>query len=194
LNPQERIAAIAKDYAAKPENTIIVSPDNRSRQQINQAVLVELQNTRAVAADNQKFETLTPRSDITEPTGLGRYATSRGMSSSTRPAAKTSESSAAVPPPCFPTNARENTVTVQRGDGQTVTYDSARLRGVNVFHVTEREFATGDGLQFTAPAKQLGIVRRDLGTITKLDLKPDHCSTRRQGGMDGNFLPLGAGR
>ena len=44
--PQERFQAIAKDYAAKPENTIIVSPDNRSRQEINQAVRSELQTTR----------------------------------------------------------------------------------------------------------------------------------------------------
>ena len=28
-NGQDRIAAIAKDYAARPENTIIVSPDNQ---------------------------------------------------------------------------------------------------------------------------------------------------------------------
>ena len=27
---QSAIAAIARDYAAKPENTLIVSPDNRS--------------------------------------------------------------------------------------------------------------------------------------------------------------------
>ena len=39
---QERIAAIARDYAAQPDNTIIVSPDNRSRQQINEAVRAEL--------------------------------------------------------------------------------------------------------------------------------------------------------
>ena len=37
-DPNERIAAIARDYAANPEKTIIVSPDNRSRQLINQAV------------------------------------------------------------------------------------------------------------------------------------------------------------
>ena len=37
-NATDRVAAIAKDYAAKPENTIIVSPGNRSRQQINEAV------------------------------------------------------------------------------------------------------------------------------------------------------------
>ena len=33
-NSVDRIAAIAKDYAAQPKNTIVVSPDNRSRQQI----------------------------------------------------------------------------------------------------------------------------------------------------------------
>ena len=40
--PQDRYAAIARDYAVKPENTLIVSPDNRSRQEINQAVRTEL--------------------------------------------------------------------------------------------------------------------------------------------------------
>jgi hypothetical protein len=62
---QERIAAIAKDYAAKPENTIIVSPDNRSRQQINLAVRAELQAKGTVTAGSQKFQTLTHRSDMT---------------------------------------------------------------------------------------------------------------------------------
>ena len=43
VDPQQRIAAIAKSYAAHPENTIIVSPDNASRRAINQAVRQELQ-------------------------------------------------------------------------------------------------------------------------------------------------------
>ena len=43
VDPQERIAAIAKSYAAHPENTLIVSPDNASRRAINQAVRQELQ-------------------------------------------------------------------------------------------------------------------------------------------------------
>ena len=48
-NGQDRISAIAKDYAEQPENTIIVSPDNRSRQQINEAVRTTLQNIGNVA-------------------------------------------------------------------------------------------------------------------------------------------------
>jgi ATP-dependent exoDNAse (exonuclease V) alpha subunit len=42
-NPQERIAAIARDYASNPKKTLIVSPDNASRRDINQAVRIELQ-------------------------------------------------------------------------------------------------------------------------------------------------------
>ena len=39
-----RIAAIAQDYAARPENTLVVSPDNASRRDINEAIRTELQN------------------------------------------------------------------------------------------------------------------------------------------------------
>jgi hypothetical protein len=36
-DPQRRIAAIARSYAAHPENTIVVSPDNASRDQPGRA-------------------------------------------------------------------------------------------------------------------------------------------------------------
>jgi molybdopterin-guanine dinucleotide biosynthesis protein len=61
----DRIAAIAKDYAATPENTIIVSPDNRSRQQINEAVRAELLQKGALSGDGKLFRTLSHRSDMT---------------------------------------------------------------------------------------------------------------------------------
>ena len=56
-NWHDRIAAIARDYAAQPENTIIVSPDNRSRQQINETVRVELRRNGTLAEDGQVFRT-----------------------------------------------------------------------------------------------------------------------------------------
>ena len=43
------------------------------------------------------------------------------------------------------------------------------MRGVNVFREVEREFATGDRLQFTVPNKDLGVANRDLGTIVGLE-------------------------
>ena len=52
-NQAERIAAIAKEYARQPENTLVVSPDNRSRAEINQAIRTELQGTGVVGREEQ---------------------------------------------------------------------------------------------------------------------------------------------
>ncbi len=67
------------------------------------------------------------------------------------------------------TNPRINTVTVEREDGQSITYDPRRLRGVNAYREVPREVATGERIQFTARDKDLGVNNRDLGIIIKID-------------------------
>ncbi|MDG7001700.1 MAG: ATP-binding domain-containing protein, partial [Nitrososphaerota archaeon] len=62
-------------------------------------------------------------------------------------------------------NPKENLVTVQKQDGQEVTYDPSRLRGIAAYREIEREFAIGDKIQFTAPQRDLQVANRDLGTI-----------------------------
>ncbi len=64
-DPQQRIEAIAKNYAARPENTIIVSPDNASRREINQAVRMELQALGIVHPADHTLLVLASRSDMT---------------------------------------------------------------------------------------------------------------------------------
>jgi hypothetical protein len=61
--------------------------------------------------------------------------------------------------------AADNLVTVRRDDGQQVTYDPSRLRGIAAYREIEREFAIGDKIQFTAPSRDLQVANRDLGTI-----------------------------
>jgi hypothetical protein len=41
----QRIKEIAREYAAKPEGTLVVSPDNQSRREINEAIHRTMQNT-----------------------------------------------------------------------------------------------------------------------------------------------------
>jgi conjugative relaxase-like TrwC/TraI family protein len=177
--PQDRIEAIAKDYAAQPYNTIIVSPDNRSRQLINQAVRIELQTTGALAKDNQEFRTLVHRSDMTgadrewaaryQPGDVLKYTTGSKANGIERDSVATVVS----------TSARNNTVTVERADGETVTYDPRRLKGVNSYREVPREFATGDRIQFTVRDKDLGVNNRDLGIITKIE--PTQINVRMDG-------------
>ncbi|MGA2890186.1 MAG: hypothetical protein ABSE51_19225 [Terracidiphilus sp.] len=67
------------------------------------------------------------------------------------------------------TDPKSNLLTVEKPDGQQVTYDPARLHGISAYREIEREFAAGDRLQFTAPNRDLGVANRDLGTVQKID-------------------------
>jgi len=178
-NTKERIEAIATDYASRPENTIIVSPDNRSRQLINQAVRVELRASGTLANDSQEFRTLTHRSDMTgaDREWAARYQPGDVLKYTTGSKAQGIERDSSTK--LLSTNARDNTITVERTDGQRVTYDPRRLKGVNVYKEAPREFATGDRIQFTAKDKDLGVSNRDLGTITKLE--PGQITVRLDG-------------
>ena len=176
---QERIAAIARDYAAQPENTIAVSPDNRSRQQINEAVRAELLQKGVLAEHGQTFRTLTHRSDMTgaDRTWAARYNAGEVLQYTTGSKAEGIERDSFATVRAV--DARANTLTVELGNGSTVSYDPRRLRGVQVFRETEREFATGDRIQMTSSNKELAVANRDLGTIT--EIKDNHMSVRMDG-------------
>ena len=168
-NAGERIAAIAKDYVAQPESTLIISPDNRSRQQINEAVRAELKRSGRLDSDGQIFRTLTHRSDMTgaDRAWAARYNVGDVLQYTTGSKSEGIERSSFAT--AGKVDARRNALTVVLDDGSSVSYDPRRLRGVNVFREVEREFAKGDRIQFTAPNKGLGIANRDLGTAVTLE-------------------------
>ncbi len=167
-NTRERIIAIAKDYAANPQNTIIVSPDNRSRQQINEAVRAELLQRGVLAEDGKLLRTLSHRSDMTgaDRTWAARYNVGEVLQYTIGSKAEGIERDGFATVRAV--DGRANVLTVELANGASVTYDPRRLRGVNVFREVERQFATGDRIQVTAPNKELGVANRDLGTITEM--------------------------
>ncbi|MBW4026169.1 MAG: relaxase domain-containing protein [Acidobacteria bacterium] len=184
VDPQERIAAIAKSYAERPENTLIVSPDNASRRAINQAVRQELQALGVVDTKDHSIRVLAPRNDMTgadrewanhyEPGDVLHYT--RGS----KEHGIESKSYAKV----VAVNPNENLLTVQKQDGQQVTYDPSRLRGIAAYREIEREFAIGEKIQFTAPQRDLQVANRDLGTIQhigedgKISVRMDNAKDR----------------
>lgn len=182
-NPQERVVAIAKHYAEHPENTLIVSPDNASRRAINQAVRQELQELGIVDSKDHSMRVLAPRNDMTgadrewaaryQPGDVLHYV--RGS--------KEHDIEARSYAQVVTTNAPENIVTVRKADGQQVTYDPSRLRGVVAYREIEREFAVGDKIQFTAPSRDLQVANRDLGTIQHIG-EDGEISVRMDGAKD----------
>jgi conjugative relaxase-like TrwC/TraI family protein len=167
-DPQRRIAAIARSYAAHPENTIVVSPDNASRRQINQAVRTELQALGAVQPEDHTFRVLAPRSDMTgaDRTWAARYDVGDMLhyQRGSKDFGIEKHSYAKV----IATQPKDNLLTVQKPDGEHVTYNPSRLHGISAYLEIEREFAVGDRLMFTAPQRELGVANRDLGTIERI--------------------------
>ncbi len=166
---QKRIAAIARNYAANPENTLIVSPDNASRRAINQAVRVELQQVGVVQNDDHVFRVLMPRQDMTgaDRTWAARYDAGDVLhyQRGSKDLGIERQSYVTV----VSVNPKDNLLTVQKSDGEHVTYNPARLHGISAYREIEREFAIGDRLQFNAPNRELGVANRDLGTVERID-------------------------
>jgi conjugative relaxase-like TrwC/TraI family protein len=162
---EERIRAIAKSYVESPENTLIVSPDNASRRELNVGVRQELKATGSLAPEDHTFHVLVQRQDMTgaerswasqyEINDVVRYT--RGSKAIGIEAAAYA-SVVAIDPAA-------NLLTVEKANQELATYDPRRLTGVSVYREMERELSLGDRIQFTAPDKSLGVANRDLATI-----------------------------
>jgi ATP-dependent exoDNAse (exonuclease V) alpha subunit len=165
---EARIRAIAKTYVEFPEKTLIVSPDNASRRELNVAVRQELKAVGIVGPEDHTFRVLVQRQDMTgaerawanhyEVNNVVRYA--RG-SRAIGIEAGTYATVVAI-------NADANMLSVEKSINKIATYDPRRLSGVNVYREIDREFSVGDRIQFTAPDKSLGVANRDLATIESI--------------------------
>ncbi len=65
-------------------------------------------------------------------------------------------------------DAPNNLLTVLRADGSEQTYDPRRQQGVSVYRTEEKAFSVGDRIQFTAPANDLKVANRELGTVQSI--------------------------
>ena len=167
-NTEKRIRTIARSYVESPEKTLIVSPDNASRRELNVAVRQELKANGTLAPEDHTFRVLVQRQDMTgaerswasqfEVNDVIRYA--RG-SKSVGIEAGTYGTVVGI-------NPAANLLTVERSSGELATYDPRRLTGVSVYREIDREFSVGDRVQFTAPDKSLGVANRDLAVIDSI--------------------------
>ncbi len=164
-NQEERVRAIAKSYIESPQNTLIVSPDNASRRELNVAVRKDLKLIGTLAMDDHTFRVLVQRQDMTgaerswanhyEINDIVRYT--RG-SNAIGIGAGAYASVVAIDPAA-------NLLTVEKANHELATYDPRRLTGVSVYQEIDREFSVGERIQFTAPDKSLGVANRDLAVI-----------------------------
>lgn len=185
-NSRERFSAIAREYARHQEGTLVISPDNESRRQLNLLIHREMQNRGEVSKDEHKLRVLDSRQEMTgaDREWAGQYQVgdvirySRGSESLRIEAGEYARVRHVDP--------KENRVTIERQEGTIQTYDPRRLTGVSIHSEVEREFSQGDRIQFTTPSKQLKVANRELGAIERITSDGD-LSIRLDSGREVRF-------
>jgi conjugative relaxase-like TrwC/TraI family protein len=185
---EERITAIAKEYAKSPEGTLVVSPDNRSRVEINLAIRAEMQERGQVSKDEHRIEALVPRQDLTGPerTWAARYEFNdvvRYARASKETGIERGEYARVKS-----VDVENNLLTVVRANGSELTYNPRRQQGVSVYREEQRAFSVGDRIQFTAPDNELKIANRELATVEAIG-QDGQMRLKMDGGRDVQLDP-----
>jgi ATP-dependent exoDNAse (exonuclease V) alpha subunit len=165
VDAEERIRAIAKSYSESPEKTLIVSPDNASRRELNAVVRQELKANGTIGSEDHRFRILVQRQEMT---GAERsWATRYEINDIVRFArgSKIAGIQAREYGTVIGIDPDANMLTVEKSSGVRAIYDPRRLTGVSVYREVAHDFSAGDRIQFTAPDKSLGVANRDLAFI-----------------------------
>lgn len=171
-----RYQAITADYLTDPDHTLVISPDNESRRDLNTMIHRALQARGTVAADVEPTRVLVAK----DLTGAQRQWVAGGYTVGdivryTRGSAE-KKIAAGDYGRVTAINPQQNRVRVRLDDRpgrslRTVTYDPRRLKGVTLYREADRQFAVGDRVQFSALNKDLNVANRERGHIAAITPK-----------------------
>lgn len=176
----KRLVQIASAYCEKPDNTLVISPANKERGRINALIHRQLQRDGKVSLMDQQMMVYVNRQDMTgtERTFANAYVPNEDIIRYNR-TSKVYGFSVGDYAKVTPTNDVKNEITVQRSDGEEITYNPTRLSGVNVYRESHRMFAEGDRIQFRAPFAEHRIANGELGSIASCDRDDETCQVQR---------------
>jgi conjugative relaxase-like TrwC/TraI family protein len=166
---RQRLEAIASAYCESPENTLVVSPRNRERVQLNSLIHRQLQHDGKVSRDDHQMRVYVNRQDMTgtERTFANAYVPGEDIIRYNR-ASKVYEVKVGDYALMTAKDHKENEITVHFENGRELTYNPQRLSGVSVYREARREFAEGDRIQFRAPFTEKRVANGELATIAKI--------------------------
>jgi hypothetical protein len=160
---------MAREYARAPERTLVISPDNESRREINSQIHRSMRQAGQVTGTEYRVPVLYARQELTGTDRQHAQNYEQGdvirYTKGNKPIGIEAGEYARV----ARVEAESNRVTVTRKSGEELSYDPRRLQGVTVYRDAERTFAQGDRIQMTAPYHEQKLANRELGTVEKID-------------------------
>jgi conjugative relaxase-like TrwC/TraI family protein len=165
----KRFQEMAREYARVPDRTLVISPDNESRREINGQIHRAMRESGQVTGTAYRVPVLYARQELTgaDRQHAQNYAEGDVLrySKGSKPIGIEAGEYARV----VRVDGESNTLTITRKSGEELSYDPRRLQGVTVYRDSERVFAQGDRVQMTAPYQKQNLANRELGTVEKID-------------------------
>ena len=165
----KRFQEMAREYARVPDRTLVISPDNESRREINSQIHRAMRESGQVTGTAYRVPVLYARQELTgaDRQHAQNYAEGDVLrySKGSKPIGIEAGEYARV----VRVDGESNTLTITRKSGEELSYDPRRLQGVTVYRDSERVFAQGDRVQMTAPYQKQNLANRELGTVEKID-------------------------
>lgn len=186
VDRQERIDLITKTYVDRAEQTLVVSPDNQSREEINQRIHNGLKSRGEIEDWEHRLTILVSRQELT---GADRQWASQYELGDIVRYTRDSKSlgvRGGEYARVAGIDRDQNLLTVERANGAELTYDPRRLHGVNVYKEAQRDFSEGERVQFTGPYREDRIANRQLGTVGRID-SDNNIQIRLDSGRDVQF-------
>lgn len=184
----QRLKAIAGAYCESTESTLVVSPRNRERVQLNSLIHRQLQRDGKVSPVDRQMTVYVNRQDMTgtERTFANAYVPGEDIIRYNR-ASKVYDVKVGEYALVTAKDHKENEVTVHFESGRELTYNPQRLSGVSVYREAKREFAEGDRIQFRAPFTEKRVANGELGTIARIG--DEEVLVKLDGGREIGFDP-----
>jgi conjugative relaxase-like TrwC/TraI family protein len=164
-----RFQEMAREYARLPDRTLVISPDNESRREINGQIHRAMRESGQVTGTAYRVPVLYARQELTGADRQHAQNYTEGdvlrYSKGSKPIGIEAGEYARV----VRVDGENNMLTITRKSGEELSYDPRRLQGVTVYRDSERVFAQGDRVQMTAPYQKQNLANRELGTVEKID-------------------------
>ncbi len=167
-NLDQRIREIAREYVRQPEGTLVVSPDNQSRREINEHIHRAMQGGGLVRNEDHILRVLHARQELTGADRMYAFNYEQGDILRYAKGSRALGIKAGDYAQVVRVDEQSNTLTVMR-NGEELSYDPRRLQGVTVYQEAERVFAVGDRVQMTSAYHPLKLANRDLGSIEQIE-------------------------
>jgi hypothetical protein len=170
-SPDHRLAAVALDYAAQPDRTVIVAPDAAERRELMQLIRADLRSNGQLASDEHSVPVLVEQK-FPNPRFAGNYQPGDEIHFRTGSPALEGIPHNSVAH-VLEVDANRNTLTIETAEGGQVTYNPAQLRSQagqsKVYREESREMAVGERIRFTAPENDNHIRTGTFATVERIE-------------------------